>query len=74
MTETGFWSASITPYPNVRRWSAVKLASVGARSYLEKLQFLRLYKGGKHRFFIIPPRTTCDGSDSGDTGSFLQKA
>jgi hypothetical protein len=37
-------------YPNVRRWSAVKLAGVGARSYLEKLQFLRLYKGGKHRF------------------------
>jgi hypothetical protein len=37
-------------YPNVRRWSAVKLAGVGARSYLEKLQFLRPYKGGKHRF------------------------
>jgi len=37
-------------YPYVRRWSAFKLAGVGARSYLEKLQSLRLYKGSKHRY------------------------
>jgi hypothetical protein len=61
-------------YPNVRRWSAVKLVGVGGGSYLEKLQFLRLYKGGKHRFlsFRLVQRVMVQTHVA--LGSFLQKA